>query len=51
MRRALAALGVTTLALTGSVAGLAPSQAITGTYTVDDERGYVALLVFSTDPS
>lgn len=50
MRRALAALGVTTLALTGSVAGLAPSQAITGNYTVDDERGYVALLVFFTDP-
>ena len=38
MRRALAALGVTTLALTGAVAGLAPSQAITGTYSVDDDH-------------
>lgn len=51
MRRALAALGVTALALTGAVAGPAPSQAITGTSTVDDERGYVALLVFYTEPS
>lgn len=50
MRRALAAIGVTTLALTGALAGLAPSQAITGTYTVDDEREYVALLVFYSDP-
>ena len=51
MRRALAALGVTTLALTGSVAGLAPSQAITGNYQVDEEHTYVALLVFYTEPS
>lgn len=51
MRRARAALGVITLALTGALAGLAPSHAITGSYQVDDEHAYVALLVFYTEPS
>ncbi len=43
----LTALGLTALSLAGPV----PSQAITGSYTVDDEHTYVALLVFTTEPA
>ncbi|QIK66390.1 trypsin-like serine protease [Nocardioides sp. HDW12B] len=43
----LAALGLTALTLTGP----APSQAVTGNATVDDEHPYVALLVFYTEPA
>lgn len=51
MRRALAVLGVTVLALTAAAVGPGPAQAITGNAAVDDERGYVALLVFYTEPA
>ena len=50
MRRPSAVLPALGLA-TRTLAGPAPSQAITGNATVDDEHTYVALLVFDTEPA